>query len=157
MRDQWLDGLGKLESLKALYQDNYEVLSQDKSRILVFTNDAPVVYEVMHCLGRRGCLVYRASNYEAGLDYIQEAPDSIDLLVFDMDLPPDVQVGVDTMVKFRANFPGIPVLLLSCSVQRDEFSDHRRAIGDATLRKPISCVRLLEGIAAVGENFAARP
>lgn len=155
MKHQWLDGLGNLESLKALYQDDCEVLSQDKSRILVFTNDEAVVYEVMNCLGQRGCLVYRASNYEAGLGYIREAADSIDLLVFDMDLPPDVQVGVDAMVNFRADCPGIPVLLLSCSVQRDEFSDHRRAIGDATLRKPISCVRLLEGIAAVGENFAA--
>lgn len=139
-----------------LRHDSSDDHGQNPLRIFLVTSDGSHEHDLVNSLGRRGHLVHHASDYEAGLGWIRDTPDRIDLLIFDMDLPPDIQAGVDAMLAFRTQCPEIPVLLLSGSVQRDELSDHRCAIGDVTLRKPVSRERLMEGMTAVRENFSAR-
>lgn len=150
------DSLGDPESSKKLCHDDCDNLGQDQIKIFLVTNYRSNEHELLNCFCQQGRIVHHTNNYAAGLDHIRDNPDQVDLLVFDMDLLPDIQAGVDEMIRFRAELPEIRVLLLSSSVQRDEFSDHRRAIGDATLRKPVSCERFLQGLTALEENFAAR-
>lgn len=147
------DDSGKPNSLR---HDSCDDHGQNPLQIFLVTSDGSHEHDLVNSLGRHGHLVHHASDYEAGLDWIRDTPDRINLLIFDMDLPPDIQAGVDALLAFRAQCAEIPVLLLSGSVQRDEFSDHRRAIGDVTLRKPVSRERLMEGMTAVRENFSAR-
>lgn len=78
-----------------------------------------------------------------------------DFMIFDLDLLDDLGGNIDDLTMFRDDCASIPVLLLSGSVSTDELSDHRRTIGDATLRKPVFRSRLLSGIATMWVNWEA--
>ena len=100
--------------------------------------------------------VFFSGRYEEMVARVASHPERWDLVIFDLDLAPDLETGVETLIQFRAHCPDVPVLLLSDAVQRDEMSHYRRAIGDATLRKPVTGMRLLQGLTAVGQNFLAK-
>ncbi|TQM89883.1 CheY-like chemotaxis protein [Roseinatronobacter monicus] len=100
-----------------------------------------------------GHKVFHSKHTTRVLRRIEAQPEHWDLLVFDMDLVSDLNVGLDILIEFRSLSPSVPVLLLSSTVERDEFSGHRRVIGDATLRKPVVSDRLLDGLHATGHNF----
>ncbi len=55
---------------------------------------------------------------------------------------------MDELMAFRLDCADIPVLFLSQSVKQDDFSDQRRAIFDATLRKPVFRSWMLADIGA---------
>ncbi|CUX80071.1 MAG: hypothetical protein HLUCCA05_10710 [Roseibaca calidilacus] len=107
-------------------------------------------------LAQQGYSAYQTQDADAMLKAVLACAPEWDFLIFDLDLTDDLDQCVDELVAFRKACPKIPILLLSGSVQQDEFSDHRRAIGDATLRKPIARNRLFTGIEAMRENSAAR-
>jgi CheY-like chemotaxis protein len=83
------------------------------------------------------------------LEAIKARPFDWDFAILDLDLFNDLDEAIDELTVFRRDCRDTPILLLSGSATRDEFSDHRRAIGDATLRKPVFRHRLLEGIEAM--------
>lgn len=68
----------------------------------------------------------------------------------------DLESNMDNLIMFRETCARIAILLLSGLNSRDEFSDHCRAIGDVTLRKPVFRSRLLAGIDAMKVNQQAQ-
>lgn len=71
-----------------------------------------------------------------------------DSIIFDLDLFDDLDAYMDELMAFRLDCADIPVLFLSQSVKHHDFSDQRRAIFDATLRKPVFRSWMLAGIGA---------
>jgi CheY-like chemotaxis protein len=105
--------------------------------------------ELANNLARQGYVVSHSNDSDAMLSTIEFSSAVWDFLIFDLDLSDDLQACIDDLVIFRKTCTVIPILLISETVSRDEFSDYRRAIGDATLRKPVSEDRLLAAIAAL--------
>lgn len=100
-------------------------------------------------LGHEAHLV---SELDALLGTVVDRPQDWDCIIADLDGAGDTEIAVDEMLIFRDSCPDIPVLLLSSQVKRDDFSRTRRAIGDATLRKPVFRYGLLRGLSAALEN-----
>mgnify|MGYP003565042175 CR=1 FL=1 len=112
--------------------------------------------ELANTLARQGYVVRHTNDADAMLNMIQASSAAWDFLIFDLDMSDGLQSSVDDLMVLRQTCPRLPILLISETVSRDDTSDHRRAIGDATLRKPVSENRLLAGIAAMREESAAR-
>lgn len=100
-------------------------------------------------LGHEAHLV---SDIDALLAAVVDRPEDWDCIIADLDGAGDMEAAVDEMLIFRDSCPDIPVLLLSSEVSRDDFSRTRRAIGDATLRKPVFRYGLLRGLSAALKN-----
>ncbi len=100
--------------------------------------------------------VHHATDLDVMLDTVATRPADWDMLIVDLDLRGDIEDIVDDLLDFRARCPDVSVLLLSGSVGRDDLSPERRAIGDATLRKPVFRKRLAEGVGAARQNAAER-
>lgn len=103
-------------------------------------------------LGRE---VHHSTDRDALLGTVQARPEKWNLVVFDLDSAPDLDAGIEDLLDFRTVCPDLPVLLLSGGTLRNDFSPHRRVIADATLRKPVSRRRLIDGLDANNLNFAA--
>lgn len=107
-------------------------------------------------LSSHGYDLHHTTDVDAMLEAIRARPFDWDFAILDLDLFEDLDDAIDELTLFRRDCRDIPILLLSGSAARDEFSGHRRAIGDATLRKPVFRSRLLEGIEAMKANSAIK-
>ncbi|ROU02547.1 hypothetical protein [Histidinibacterium lentulum] len=103
-------------------------------------------------LAQLGYDIHHTTAVDDIFEIIRMHPTEWNFLIVDLDLFDTLEGGVDELMSFRKECAAIPVLLLSGSVGRDELSDHRRAIGDVTLRKPVFRCRLLTGIDAMRLN-----
>lgn len=97
-----------------------------------------------------GSDVHQCADHDALLETVKVRQDRWSLMVFDIDAAPDLDSAVMDLMDFRTSCPDVPVILLSGDVTRDDFSGHRRPIGDITLRKPVFRGRLIEAVRCVG-------
>lgn len=125
-------------------------------RIALIAENSVQARQIATDLAQQGYDLHHTTDVDAMLETVQTRPVDWDFMIFDLDLFDDLESHVDDLMMFREDCANIPILLLSGSVSKDELSDHRRAIGDATLRKPVFRSRLLAGIAAMRTNWQTR-
>ncbi|MEE4187906.1 MAG: response regulator, partial [Roseobacter sp.] len=94
--------------------------------------------------------VHHSTDSNAILKSICDQPETWDLLIFDLDAGSCIEASVDDLMDFRQACSHIPIILLSSTAKKDDFSCHRKSIGDVTLYKPVFRNRLLEGLDNVG-------
>ncbi|MDE3239955.1 MAG: hypothetical protein KGN33_13425 [Paracoccaceae bacterium] len=115
-------------------------------------------------LGTRSSFAYRAisdilmshmqvacwsvDDWQGDVHKLAELCELFDFGVFDMDEFPDIEDAMDFGLALRAVRPGFPTVFLSSDVKRCDYSRHRRAICDATLRLPVDTASLLLGVEA---------
>lgn len=138
-----------------VYSSCDEVLKPD--RIALISTDTEQSRIVGSDLAEHGFEVHHSTDREAMLDCVQCQPEKWKMVIFDLDAAPDLETAIDELMDFRAVCSEIPVLLLSGGSQRNEFSCHRRLIGDATLCKPVFRTRLIEGVEIARLNAASGP
>jgi CheY-like chemotaxis protein len=119
-------------------------------RIALLAPSSRQSLNVANDLSGLGHEVHHSNDCSAMLSAVQTQPDCWSLLIVDLDLLEDLDTIVSELLEFREWCPDLPILLLSGNVRRDEFSSHRKAIGDVTLRKPVFRQSLLNGIRATG-------
>ena len=124
-------------------------------RIALIADNSVQTRQIATDLAQQGYDVHHTTVIDAMFETVQTHPDDWDFMIFDLDLFDELEANVDELISFREDCSTLPVLLLSSSTSKDEFSDHRRAIGDATLRKPVFRNRLLIGIDAMKVNWEA--
>ncbi len=122
------------------------------ARVALISHDMAESRNIATDLAELGGEVHHGTDRDAMLESVQARPEDWGLVIVDLDSPPDLETVVDDLLDFRAACPGMPIVLLSGVVQRDDFSTHRCPIGDATLRKPICSKQLVEALAATSQN-----
>jgi len=122
------------------------------ARIALIAQDSVQSHQIARDLAQEGYEIHHTTDIDAMLETVQTRPFDWDFMIFDLDLFDDLESRVDELISFRENCAKTPVLLLSGSVSKDDLSDHRRAIGDATLRKPVFRNRLLAAVNAIRTN-----
>lgn len=135
---------------------SHDVGDADSLRIAVIAEDSVQTRQIATDLAQLGYDLHHTTDVDAMLDTVLTRPVDWEFMIFDLDLFDDLKRNVEELVMFREDCPRIPILLLSGSTSRDESSDHHRAIGDATLRKPVFRKQLLAGIDAMRANWEAR-
>jgi CheY-like chemotaxis protein len=130
--------------------------SQNSSTAALFASDKVQSRIIGTDLAGIGYDVHHATDADAVLGSIRDNPEKWDLLIFDMDAATSLETAVDDLIDFRKICPDIPVILLTETVERDDFSSHRKLIGDATLAKPVFRSRLLEAMHIVGQDVLLR-
>jgi CheY-like chemotaxis protein len=119
-------------------------------RIAVFGRDAAQSRIIGTDLAGLGHEVHHSTDSNAILKSICDLPETWDLLIFDLDAGSCLEASVDDLMDFRQACSHIPIILLSSTAKKDDFSCHRKSIGDVTLYKPVFRNRLLEGLDNVG-------
>lgn len=128
----------------------------DAPRVALIAEDSVQTRQIATDLAQQGYDIHHTTDVDAMFETVQTHPDDWEFMIFDIDVIDDLESTVDDLMNFREDCASIPILLLSGSITRDEFSGYRRAIGDATLRKPVFRSRLRDGIAAMKANWQAR-
>jgi len=95
---------------------------------------------------------HHCSDLGAMLGAVQDMPGRWGLVVIDIDHVGSLEDTIDDMIDFREASPGVPVILISASVARDDLSAERLNIADATLRKPVFARSFTGALATVMEN-----
>jgi len=144
-----------MEDLQVWRSYSYSREEDDALRIALIARNTVQTRRIATDLAQQGYDIHHTTDIDAMFETVQTHPVDWDFIIFDLDLFDDLDACVDELMAFRLDCADIPVLLLSQSVKQDELSDHRRAIGDATLRKPVFRSRLLAGIDAMKSNFKA--
>jgi CheY-like chemotaxis protein len=128
----------------------------DAPRIALIAKDSVQTQQIATYLAQQGYDIHHTTDVDAMFETVQTHPVDWEFMIFDLELLDDLESNVDDLMMFREDCARIPILLLSGSITKDGFSDYRRAIGDATLRKPVFRSQLLDGIAAMKTNWQAR-
>ena len=129
-----------------------EPVEQNIKRVALISKDCLETKNTALDLVKMGYEVHHTTDIDSMLDSVLEQPKDWHFIMFDLDFFESVEDAVDDLTAFREICRSIPVLLLSSSVRKDELSDYRRAVGDATLRKPVYSARLQDGIDAMKRN-----
>ena len=125
-------------------------------RVKIVSHDTTLIDQVKVILNQHGYEICCTHDTFAMFSTALTQPDDWSVMIFDLDLFNNLESSIDELVTFRRRWPEIPVLLVSRSASGDELSGHRRAIGDATLRKPVSEDRLIKGLEAMFLNWEER-
>lgn len=88
------------------------------------------------------------------LEWIDQYACDFDLAVVDCDHVGDYGEVIDLGRRLRRHAPGLPVIMVSSRVTRDDLTTERMAICDATLRKPLTRGGFLLALSAALENHA---
>lgn len=145
-----------LPDLKIWRSYSHDGTDDDATFIALIAEDSVQTQQIATDLARQGYNIHQTNDVDAMLETVQTRPVDWEFLIFDLDLLDDLESNVDDLIMFRETCARIPILLLSGSTSRDEFSDHRRAIGYATLRKPVFRSQLLAGIDTMRVNHQAQ-
>lgn len=137
-----------------VWQSFSDIQSSDEVRsVALIAPDTAHTKNIARELMRQGLDIHQTTDIEAMLWVVQAHRDDLGYIILDIDLLDDLDEMVMKLMTFRSSCPNMPLLLLSSSVRQDEFFTYRRAIGDVTLRKPVSTSRLLVGIDIMKKNF----
>ena len=129
-----------------------EANDQAIERVALIAKDGQETKSIALDLVKMGYEVHHTTDLDAMLDSVLAQPKDWHFIMFDLDFFESIEDAVDDLTAFRETCWSIPVLLMSSAVSRDEFSDYRRSVGDATLRKPVYHARLQDGIVAMKQN-----
>lgn len=105
-------------------------------------------------LAELGVEIHHSTDVEALLASVKARPEAWDLVLFDLEAAPELEMAVDDLLDFRKDVPDMPVLVMTRDVARSDFSGHRRAIADGTLRKPVFRKQLLEALDTIGVKIS---
>jgi signal transduction histidine kinase/DNA-binding response OmpR family regulator len=115
------------------------------SETILLAEDEPAVRHLTaRILEEAGYEVIACENGEAAVQRIQEAPGSVDLLVFDVVMPK--LGGAGAVEKIREIDQRVSVLLMSGYGLNTKLDDALRRTGAILLRKPFSSRELLIGV-----------
>lgn len=106
----------------------------DKPSILVVDDDDAIRELLADVLSSRGYTVVEAINGKYALQQVRHNP--VDLVITDLVMPE--QEGLETILQFQQEFPGLKVIAIS-GYQAGEFLRHASVFGAcATIKKPFS-------------------
>ena len=117
------------------------------TRVLVADDNADARLTVKLLLEIEGYVVELAANGREALRIQRERPAQI--LITDLYMP-EVD-GLETAQRFRADYPGMPIIVISGGGSK-QGSDHlavARELGVRTLRKPFAPQELLDALRTV--------
>lgn len=119
--------------------------------VVVIDDELAVRKMISHMLVRSGFEVICFPNGREALDYIEQGPERIDLIVSDNSMP--VMDGIETFEQVRSNYPDIPFIVASGYLI--DLKDYaKRAKGsrpEAFIQKPLR----LHGFIAIVNNVLA--
>lgn len=105
---------------------------------------------------RLGSVAMLVSHRDLSMAWLRDYAPRISMMVIDGDSMGDAEDMVDRLMTLRRTVPDLPIVLLTGGVAGDDLSAGRRAICDATLRKPVSPSGLERGIGAALDNHRAK-
>lgn len=82
---------------------------------------------------------------------LPEAPEDV-LVIVNIDTMPDMESAVESLIAFKLACPAVPVVIGSATFAKNNFTQQRRAITDASVRLPCSSAALALAIGASVEN-----
>src|SRR5262245_9738202 len=118
------------------------------TRVLVVDDNADTRLMVKLLLETEGYRVETAANGREALEVQRSRPSQI--LVTDLFMPE--ADGLETLQRFRTDWPDMPVIIMSGGGRLSMKTDHlavARELGVRTLRKPVSAEQLLDALKSV--------
>ena len=118
------------------------------TRVLVVDDNADTRLMMKLLLETEGYRVEIAANGREALEVQRKRPSQI--LVTDLFMPE--ADGLETLQRFRADYPTMPVILISGGGNLPMKTDHlavARELGVRTLRKPVSAETLLDALRSI--------
>ena len=118
------------------------------TRVLVVDDNADTRLMMKLLLEVEGYRVEIAANGREALDVQRKRPSQI--LVTDLFMPE--ADGLETLQRFRADYPTMPIILISGGGNLPMKTDHlavARELGVLTLRKPVSADTLLDALRSI--------
>jgi CheY-like chemotaxis protein len=130
------------------------------THVLVIDDDKSICMALEIWLRRRGCVAIVANNGRFGIETFETQP--FDLAMVDIFMPG--MDGIETIKRFRARSPGVPIIAMSGFTFRDSSSAHApdflamatKLGATACLRKPFGPAQLRAAIEACLGEPAAR-
>jgi len=118
------------------------------TRVLVVDDNADTRLMMKLLLETEGYRVEIAANGREALEVQRRRPSQI--LVTDLFMPE--ADGLETLQRFRADYPTMPIILISGGGNLPMKTDHlavARELGVRTLRKPVSADTLLDALRSI--------
>ncbi|MDJ0776334.1 MAG: ATP-binding protein [Gammaproteobacteria bacterium] len=139
----------KVVSLADYYQEQVDA----KPLNILVAEDNVVNQKVIEgILNHAGHQVRLVTNGEAVLDIIGEEPESVDLLIVDMNMPQMSGLEVVKTVRFMDASHSLPIIMLTADATTEARETSREAGADKFLTKPIDAKHLLACIAGFSIN-----
>jgi hypothetical protein len=98
--------------------------------------------DVNHWLANSSLRSQTLGTLSRAAQVIEAGVQQVGLVVIDLDSCGGIASIAPDLIAFRLKFVDTPVVLISAESQVDDFSVERLAIGDVTLRAPVSVSRL---------------
>lgn len=98
--------------------------------------------DVSHWLERRRLRSQNLGTLSRAAQVIEAGVHQVGLVVIDLDSCGGIAGIATDLIAFRLKFVDTPVVLISAESLVDDFSTERLAVGDVTLRGPVSVSRL---------------
>ena len=118
------------------------------TRVLVVDDNPDARLMVKLMLEIEGYRVQTAANGREALEVQRERPSQI--LITDLFMPE--ADGLETVMRFRADYPDMPVIVISGGGSRPMKTDHlavARELGVRTIRKPFSTDELVQALRTI--------
>jgi len=130
------------------------------THVLVIDDDKSICMALDIWLGQQGCIAILANNGRFGVEAFETQP--FDLVMVDIFMPG--MDGIETIKRFRARAPGVPIIAMSGFRFRDSSSTHApdfltmatKLGATACLRKPFGPQQLRMAVKACLGEPAAR-
>jgi signal transduction histidine kinase/CheY-like chemotaxis protein len=123
-------------------------------RVLV-TDDSDINREVaLRILGAEGAAVSLASNGREAVDWLQQNPDAVDIVLMDVQMPVLDGYEATRLLRQQPRFAGLPIVALTAGAFKSQQDEARDAGMDAFVAKPFNVDELME---VVGRMARARP
>lgn len=122
-------------------------------KTILLVDDEPSVREIYaEILLDRGYEVFKRSNGQEALDFIEKEERSVDLIILDMIMP--VLNGPDTFRAIRDILPSVRILLISGFTTAEKLRPLLNQPPSSFLQKPCDAIKLLESVKLMA-NMAA--
>ncbi len=115
-------------------------------RVVAVGFDARGLSALQGTLGLVGAAPAAALPEAASIAGAVAACPTLSHVVVNLDAFADLDSAVDSLLEFRRHHADVSVILVSADVSGDDFGTERRAIGDVTLRAPVTAARLRDAL-----------
>lgn len=100
----------------------------------------------------QGVEAHLVTDVDEGFGVLQGQPDAWSMAILDLDSFGGILELSDDLIDFRIEAPEVPVLLLSSGFSRDDLTEERLPMCDASIRSPALSLSILNGARAAIEN-----
>jgi DNA-binding NtrC family response regulator len=120
-------------------------------RVLLVEDDPDTRATIRMMLGEMGLShIYDSSDGREGLEFIEESPDRVDMVLCDWNIPNIT--GVDLLKRLRTLYPKLPFLMITGRSDIESIKEAKKYGVNAYIRKPFSYKGLKEKIETVLEQ-----